>query len=218
VNATTRYDADGLVVHPDALRAVAMFMSQDESSQRMRCVFIDEEGHLSATNGHALIRLASIDPNGYVPKDRAGTRWSPEYAEQVVKSCRVRGHARDACRVKLEWSGAETSKIVPNTVRVINANLCEKPDGEQWAIAARYARLLGEVSEILLGKIGSTMKGPILTHVGKCDTAKMWEIPWHSDEPKPDQGMWVHGRGEGKPAPYEEPRCSSEVMIMPVRL
>lgn len=214
MNATTTYTTEGLVLHPDALRAVLLFAADEEYSKMMACVFIDEEGHLSATNGHAVIRLASIDPGGQVPRDRGGTRWPLEYAEATTKSCRLRGQARDHARVCLRWDAATLDPShTPRTAATMQKHLSLKPDGRAWAVAARYLARLAEASEILLGKAGAAIKGPVLVHLGPADGGKLWEVPWHDDAPA-SSVTYLHG----PTVRSEEPRCSAEVMIMPVRL
>lgn len=219
MNATITYTADGLALHPDALRAVRIFASEDDTRQMLHCVFLDEEGHLTATNGHALIRLMSIDPGGQVPSDRRAC-WPLAVVDATIDSAKgIRGHKRAAARVTLRWD-ATADISAPPTVRLIASHLEQKADNKPWSIAARYSRLLGETAEILLGNEGSMIKGPVLVHTGNEYSGKLFEIPWHSDEPEPSAGTWMHGRGTGSPTgpKAEEPRCSAEILIMPVRV
>ncbi len=246
MNATTTYTADGLVVHPDCLRALLMFLGRDETRPMLSYVFTDEEGHLTATDGHALMRLMSIDPGGCVPSKRSGSQWSREAVEAAIKTAApVRGKKRAEqlaqLRVILRWDAVvpEGSAKAPPTANLIGiARGCaKKPDEPEdgrsagnrgftacgkrtdgWSMQARYMARLARACELLTGD-DCHHRGPALANNPRPLDPILFELPWyepHASDPKITYLDPAMRRKETRVSP--EPRCAAEVVIMPLRV
>lgn len=225
MNATTTYSPDGLTLHPDALRAALMFLGDDPERPHLHDLFIDEEGHLAATDGHTMIRLSSIDPGGQIPRARAGTRWTRTAAEAILTALpklprgksREDAHARQ--RVTLRWSDAHEAIAngkAPNIIPVIEAAIEAKGKPGPWQVATCYLERLAKAADLLTD--GNPNCGPILVNPKRGpNDALLFEIPWY--EPvKIGRISWLHGKGPAPAAPSSEPLHAAEILIMPMRL
>jgi len=220
MNHTVRYSAEGIHLHPDVLKAVRLFVCEDTTRPHMHGVFLDD-GHLSATDGHTLIRIMSVDPGGLdVTRGVDGSLWSAAYVAAVIASCPARGKARLHSSVTLRWADrVKTGLVPPRCAQVLNAAMqpIKSEADKPCALAARYHRRLADAAELLLGR-DCHHKGPVLLHGGNGIEAHYYGIPWRDDHPN-GEGTWVHGSRAGKPAPRTEgPEYGAEVVIMPLNL
>jgi hypothetical protein len=242
MNATTTYTSEGIVVHPDCLRALLMFLGQDPTRPNLSRVFVDEEGHLTATDGHTLMRLMSIDPGGQVPRDRSGSQWSREAVEAAVKTAapvkgkkRAEQHAQ--LRVLLRWDAVvpEGSAKAPPTANLIGiardcAKKADEPDdgrgvlvhcgrrSDGWSMQARYMARLAAACELLTGD-ECYHRGPVLANNPRPLDPLLFELPWyepHASDPKITYLDPAMRRAETKVVP--EPDHAAEVIIMPLRV
>lgn len=244
MNATTTYTQDGLVVHPDCLRALLLFLGRgrDETHPMLSYVFTDEEGHLTATDGHTLMRLMSINPNGCVPSKRSGSQWSREAVEATIKSAppvkgkkRAEQHAQ--LRVCLRWDAMmpEGSPKAPPTANLIGiARDCAKkkdePDdgrgvlvhcgkrSDGWSMQARYMARLARACELLTGD-ECYHRGPVLANNPRPLDPLLFELPWYelvASDPKITYLDPAMRPAATKMVP--EPDHAAEVIIMPLRV
>ena len=227
MNATTTYGLDGLTLHPDALRAMLLFVGNDPERPHLHNIFIDEEGHLAASDGHTLIRLSSIDPGGLVPQGRAGTMWTPAAALALLEAlpklprgnARADAHARQ--RVTLRWSdslAAIANGKAPRIGPVIEAATDSKGKTAPWQIQTAYLARLARATDLLTD--GNPMYGPILVnHKRAANEALLFEVPWYEPIPSSPKISWVHGRTpEGGPTHADKPTSAAEILIMPMKL
>lgn len=239
MNATTTYTQDGIVLHPDALRALLMFIGDDPTRVMLQRIFIDEQGHLTATDGHTLMRLASIDPGGQNPRDRAGTRWTEACAETALASVpkikgkgRAEQHAR--LRVCLRWDDAVSDEHkVPPTARLMDeAAACNKKaddpqDGRMvragkradgWSMQWRYMRRLADACELLVGKDCST-RGPALVNNPRPLDPMLFELPWYEPYPSDPKITYLDPKMRRcETVQVPEPTRAADVVIMPLRV
>lgn len=220
MNHTVRYSSDGISLHPDVLKAVHLFACEDPTRPHLAGVFLDD-GHLTATDGHTLIRIMSIDPGGLVPRAYDHSLWSSAYVTALLTTFRERGKARLRCSATLRWDArvARGKLNPPPCAQVLDAAMrpIKAEAGMPSAIQARYHRRLADACDLLLGK-ECRHKGPVLLHGGNGIEAHYYGIPWRDDSPR-DEGTWSHGAGRGKPAPRTPgPVYGAEVVIMPLRI
>jgi hypothetical protein len=235
VNATTTYTEDGLLVHPDCLRALRLFLSEDPNRPGLHGVFLDEDGHLAATDGHTLMRLSSIDPGGQVPSRRAGTRWSRACVNGLLKAVpklsgrgetRARQYAQQ--RACLRWDGCEDDAVkAPPIVNLMaRAADCRKSKdgpmighrGEPSSMQWRYLRRLADACALMFDGELVGHKGPVLVNGPHALDPHVYEIPWHEPTPSDVKIAWMHGRAPAPTLVVPEPRCAAEVLIMPLRV
>jgi hypothetical protein len=229
VNATVAFTEEGLVVHPDALRALLLFVCEDPTRTHLRSVFVDDEGHLSATDGHSMIRLCSICPGKHVPKASHAVRWSPEYIREVIKSLpEVKGRGREEqharLRACLRWDRAEPAHDMPAT-----GDFYRKAEGRKYktgerAIATHLLLRLAQATDLLVGRDKSARSlGPIQVSEGGPLDAVLYGIPWHEPIRSQSKISWCHGKvPEGLSmadlAPSPTPMYAAEVLIMPLQI
>lgn len=240
MNATTTYDHHGIKVHPDCLRALLMFLGQDETRPMLMRVFLDEEGHLTATDGTTIMRLSSIDPGGCVPGERAGTQWSRETVEAAIKTAhpvkgkhRAQQHAQ--LRVYLRWDAVvhDQFKSPPSAHLVGLARDCKKkPDqkdggrggfpggvrADGWSMQARYMARLASASLLLTGS-DCMHRGPALVNNPRPLDPMLFELPWY--EPVSSDPKITYLDPSTRPVDtfrVPEPDHAAEVVIMPLRL
>lgn len=219
MNHRITYSSEGISLHPDALKAIALFASEDTTRKHLCSVFLDDEGHLTATNGQAMARLCSIDPGGFDPKQRDGTRWSLDVVEKVTYGIPRARAARSRASVWLLWDTAERdAQRPPQCGRFFDTHIKSTHTGEPACIATRYMRKIVEATELLLGK-DTQHRAPVLLNSPGDTDLHHYGIPWRDDEPA-DEGTWALGsKRSDKPAPRAAaPEYGAEIVVAPLRI
>lgn len=227
MNHRVIYCTEGLRLHPDVLKAVLLWASLDDTRRHLCGVFVDD-CHLTATNGHGMIRVLSVDPTGGgygppadAPKDYHGSFWSTATVEQVIAAhARTRGRAREHVLALLPWNArTDLGNLKPPPCTRFFDELAPaakyKPGPK--AIATRYVVKLGETAELLLGK-DALHKGPVLLNETGPESLWLYGIPWRDDAPA-DEGTWAQAGRTGKPAPRgAHPEYGAEIVLSPLRV